>query len=149
MSTPYTTYAIVQRDLGQHSAQLLSDLDESAVEEIITEQSKIIDDMIRDVATVPFEAESVPNIIKEICTVMVKYRIWTRKAATDIPDYLRDEYKQAFNLIDKIQKGKIPLEAEGDHSDEEDDLPEGGVSDDFRWISDARYFGRTIPDSES
>jgi len=136
----YTTYAKVTEELGQNSTLLLSDLNQAAVEAIISEQALVIDDMIQRVETVPFEGGSVPNVIQNITLTFVKYKIWTRKAPRDIPDWLQKEYDNAFKLIKMIQDGKISLGTLTDYSDDEDDLEEGGLTENLRWASNEKYF---------
>lgn len=136
----YTTYATVAKDLGQNSTLILTGLLQADVEAIILRESKFIDDLIQRIETVPFKEGSVPDVIAEICIIFTKHKLWTHKAARDIPDYVQKEYDNAMKLIKSIQKGEISLGTITDYTDDEEDLAEGGITEKMRWISQPRYF---------
>lgn len=138
----YTTKEAITLELGQNAAGVMSGLTDEQISNIIEQQSGVIDDYIRKVATLPLLF--IPNVVSQSCLAFCKYKLWTRKAPKDIPDWLISEYKNTLSTLKLIQKGDIPLAAEEDYSEEEKNLGNSGVSDNIRWTSDDIIFNREL-----
>lgn len=134
MANNYTNKTEVELELGVHAATLLSDISDEVLSAMIEKQSRIIDQIIDEQVEVPFDdidddESNLPDIIAEICTGFVKYKIWNRMAAKDIPEHIQKDYEAKMKLLEDIRKGLIHIGALTD-----DD------ADRFEWDADDKYF---------
>ncbi len=144
----YVTKAKLEFELGEKATILFGSLSDDDIELIIEEQSRLIDDFLQDVKDVPFAdiatgtAATLPYAVRELCLTFCKYKFWNRRAVKDIPESLKDEYKNAVKLIEKIQNGKVTIGPAEDFSTEEDEIETNGnvgaVEDKIRWSSRPR-----------
>ena len=134
MANNYTQKTELELELGVHAATLLSDITDEVLADMIAKQSRIIDQIIDEQVEVPFDDidetdSNLPDIIIEICTGFMKYKIWSRKSAKDIPEHIQKEYDNQMKLLEKIRKGEIHIGALTD-----DD------ADRFEYEADDKYF---------
>jgi len=137
-------------ELGDKSTQLFDGMSVSEVEDIIEEQSRVIDNYLSEVLTVPFvdiaaaDKDTLPYVVRELCLSLCKYKFWSRKSVKDIPETIKKEYEGVIKLIERIQGGKIKIGTAEDHSDEEDDIEAlgrtGAIKDKIRWSSKSKKF---------
>jgi len=137
MPTSYITEANLELELGNNATTLLNGLESTDISNIIDTQSQVIDNYCRTVKTVPFEADAIPAIVAELTMRLVKYKIYSRFQTKDIPEHIKNDYQEAFKILEKIQAGKIEVGSQEDYSDEEADADaEGDISgfnDQLRW----------------
>jgi phage gp36-like protein len=148
MSTvTYATKTQLQQELGTKSTLLLAGLSDDQIAAIIEKQSRVIDDYLRSVITVPFDNVSatdstLPDVINEICLSLVKYKIWTQRASGDCPEHVRKDFEEAKKTLEKIQQGKLKIPPYEDFADEEDDISDaglvGGATAKLRWVAQPR-----------
>ena len=146
----YTTVEKLRFELGTNSDRLLEGLSETDIKSIINRQSRVLDDLLQSVKTVPFDSveetnSNLPHIVSELCLSFCKYKIWNRKAFKDIPENIQKEYEAAYKIIEKIQNGKITIGPAEDFSEEETEIDEqGGIKDKFRWEAKTKYFTEDV-----
>ena len=115
----YITLAELKKALGQKETIFTSIMSDEELTAIIIEREKFIDEYIGPSVKLPFEEDSIPKMIKYICTNLCVYDIYAENANTDVPEVVKDDKKEAMTLLDKILNKKIPLGSQGD--DTEDD----------------------------
>ena len=144
MANEYSSKAQLLIELGNHATNLLANLTDEQILAIIEKQSRILDDMLQSVKTVPFAADAIPDIVEELCLVLVTYKLWKRYSFKDVPENIRKDYELAFKTIEKIQNGKITIGCAEDFSDEEDEIEAdgltGGATDKLRWQAKPKTF---------
>lgn len=133
MGNAYTKKTRIELEIGVNSA-LLNDVLDDDLDQIIEDQSRLIDSYVQTVVATELDdiddtGSNLPTILIEICTCLVKYKLWTRKSFKDIPEHVQKEYSAQLKLLEKIQNGKISV---GDLTDDDADVLE--------WESDSKYF---------
>jgi len=125
----YATDDQLLASLGSEADILTEDYEDGDLEEILTDQSMLIDDYIRNNVTLPFTA--VPKIIEQCCLKLAVYEIYSRQARVNVPEHIRDNYIGTIKLLEKINDGKLKIGA--------DVTPESGEGD-VRYAVSSRYF---------
>lgn len=82
-------------------------VDSAHVESAIIDAGDIIDGFLR--SRYPLPVSPVPGLIKTLAVDITIYRLYSRRFGTDMPESITSRYKNALNILDKIQKGVIRL----------------------------------------
>jgi len=82
-------------------------IDQSKIDTAISNADIMIDGYLRGHYDLPLDP--VPGIIKKISTDIALYNLYSRRFEMDIPDGMRDRYKNALKLLELIQSGKVTI----------------------------------------
>lgn len=86
---------------------LSNEINTEVIDEIILYSQTLIDGYLRGRYTLPLPLA--PEIIKNIAVDLSIYRLYSRRFHTDMPESIKDKYKNATKLLEQIQKGIISL----------------------------------------
>lgn len=107
----YGTYAELKLAIGYQVTSMqgstLEATFKTALETILTNVSNAIDAMIAtryDVSTLTTNA-----ILKRIALSMAAYDTWRQYARNELPESVRDDYRDTMKLLEKIQRGDVGL----------------------------------------
>jgi len=96
----------LKRSLGTKSNLLLTNLDDSDITVLITEQTNIIMDILNDVP------DPIPQLLKKICSDFCKYELYQMEARQDVPEAIERQYNNALKQLYKINKREITFDEE-------------------------------------
>lgn len=86
---------------------LSNQINTEIIDETLSYSDTLIDGYLRGRYTLPLPAT--PDIIKNIAVDLSIYRLYSRRFHTDMPESIKDKYKNAARLLEQIQKGIISL----------------------------------------
>lgn len=111
---PYCNHTDIEKRLPSDDlASWSSDADGNGIDEqnidiAISDADSTINAYLRSRYTVPFT--TTPNIIKRISVDLVIYNLAQRRYTLDMPESLRNRYKDTIQLLRDIQSGKMDIE---------------------------------------
>jgi len=108
----YCTIEDVKKALRQKAAVFEQKMSNEDLQEIVTNNEKVIDDYIGAAVTLPFE--ETPHIIKRICITLTKFDIYDQFASSQIPKNVQDQYDHSIKTLEKIAAKKIVLGTQKD-----------------------------------
>jgi phage gp36-like protein len=110
----YATAAELKIALGFQADTLLADFDEAGavteLDRVILETSAMIDSMISGRVSVPVPTGNA--LLKRICITISKYDLWSRQAASNLPESLVKEYEGQMKVLERIARGEICFAAD-------------------------------------
>ena len=86
---------------------LSGQINTDVVNETILYADTLIDGYLRGRYTLPLQ--TLPEIVKVIAIDLAIYRLYSRRFHTDMPESIKDKYKNSIKLLEQIQKGIISL----------------------------------------
>lgn len=110
---PYTTQAEIQKLIPQSILIQLTDdtntgsVNTDNVAEAITNSDDLIDGYLRGRYNVPFT--DIPNLLEKLSTDISVYNLYSRRPESEMPETVKDRYKDALKFLEQIQKGLISL----------------------------------------
>lgn len=86
---------------------LSGQINTDVVDETILYADTLIDGYLRGRYTLPLQ--TLPEIVKVIAIDLAIYRLYSRRFHTDMPESIKDKYKNSIKLLEQIQKGIVSL----------------------------------------
>jgi phage gp36-like protein len=118
----YCSISDIQNDIpAVELAALTDDTDGDTVNEAIVNSAivyadTIIDGYLRSRYSLPLE--EVPTLLKTFSVDLVKHRLYSRRM-TEMPDSVKDSYKNTIKMLESIQAGKLTLGIIADSTDDQ------------------------------
>lgn len=110
---PYCDIDVIKERLPESNLVHLTDdtsasqIDPEKVDEAIADADAIIDSHLSERYSVPLV--SVPKLIKRLSADLAIYNLYSRKYDTEMPDAMRNRYKDAIAMLEKIASGRMHL----------------------------------------
>jgi len=86
---------------------LSGQINTDVIDETILYADTLIDGYLRSGYTLPLQ--TLPEIVKVIAIDLSIYRLYSRRFHTDMPESIKDKYKNSIKLLEQIQKGIVSL----------------------------------------
>lgn len=110
----YSTFDDMKRQLPEATiAQLTNDegagdtVDMATLEAAQVRADEMIDGYLRGRYELPFS--SPPALLKNLSVELTGYFLYTRRLDQEMPEGIRNRYKDAVKLLERIQEGKVSL----------------------------------------
>lgn len=84
----------------------VGEIDEEIVDDAISRADNMIDAYLRGRYPSPITG-TVPSEIKDISTKLAAYNLYRKNMQMTLPEMVKDEYKDAMQLLKDIQSGKL------------------------------------------
>lgn len=110
---PYTTQDEIKKLIPERILIQLTDDQNTGsvitenVDEAIANADNLIDGYLRGRYNVPFT--EVPNLLEKLSTDISVYNLYSRRPESEMPETVRDRYKDTLRFLEQIQKGLISL----------------------------------------
>ena len=91
----------LKKSLGSKSTLLLSNFNDTEIEDLIGAQAKIISEILNELPS------EIPQLLKKICSDFCKYELYQSEARQDVPEAIERQYNNGLKQLYKINKREI------------------------------------------